>query len=348
MSMLGKATDLAAQNENGSNVRLVSLGCYCGPKLTFRKLKCDAETLPFDWIRTRIDGLLHFLTTDFDKFFHYDTRQPSGMMLMQRSYYHSFWHDDLTDPENVEKLKRRIERFQSIDANSDPVLFVRAVCADDEMQHIDKLYQVIQQFGRNAKLLVLVDFQPEDQAVIIEDSKNMLLYKVSGAAHQVDNGGAPYVTPISAGIAWAQSGHVPDARSAPSLSAIHFEPCKVGFLVPSEFDAFESVPKGGMSPLPPNSCFAATPKLRELPFHVSQPEVPASQHEPIAEKLEFHASQYGFAGLKQAEVYDEDHETDDAESEEDANDSVSSESLLEVDDEQRYTTCTLPTFARFW
>merc|ERR1719375_1446250 len=65
----------AVNSNGGDGIRLVSLGCYCGPKLSFRALERDAETLPFDWCRTRIDGLLHFLQNDFDKFFHYDTRE---------------------------------------------------------------------------------------------------------------------------------------------------------------------------------------------------------------------------------------------------------------------------------
>merc|ERR1719316_2467399 len=97
-----------AVNQNADGLRLISLGCYCGPKLSIRALGRDAETLPFDWVRTRIDGLLHFIKNDFDLFFHYDTRQAvpgcgtkDKPMVMHRSFYHSFWHDDLTKEADV-------------------------------------------------------------------------------------------------------------------------------------------------------------------------------------------------------------------------------------------------------
>merc|ERR1719238_420167 len=41
---------------------LVSLGCYCGPKLSFKMMGYGSETLPFDWIRTDIDGFFDFRT----------------------------------------------------------------------------------------------------------------------------------------------------------------------------------------------------------------------------------------------------------------------------------------------
>merc|ERR1740130_1539777 len=109
------------------------------------------------------------MQNDFDGFFKYDTRmavpgtgKESGkQMIMHRSFYHSFWHDDLQDDETFAKYRRRMDRFKAIDARSSPVLFVRSVPASDELRHTDKLYkELIERFGRCARLLLIIDFQP--------------------------------------------------------------------------------------------------------------------------------------------------------------------------------------------
>ncbi|CAE8600647.1 unnamed protein product, partial [Polarella glacialis] len=106
-------------DEETSAVQLVSLGSYCGPKLSFQKMGRGAETLPFDWIRSRMEGILHFLRTDFRGFFEFVTEMkvPSAhQMVMFRGYHHSFWHDDPRDASMHERYTRRIARFWSLDA----------------------------------------------------------------------------------------------------------------------------------------------------------------------------------------------------------------------------------------
>jgi hypothetical protein len=247
----------AGAHHNQDELRLVSLGCYCGPKLSFRKLGFDVETLPFDWIRTRIDGILDFLQNDFDKFFHYDTKEQTSQgtgkqMMMYRSYYHSFWHDDLSDPADIEKYKRRIQRFQAIDAHTKPVLFVRAIGNDEEIQHLGTLCDVLmKKFGRFAKLLAIVDFQPTDEPLVISGCDNLLVYKLNRSVHSGHLGEAPYVKPITEAIKWAKTGRAEGARVTQSLSTEKFDANNLAWIVPSVFEPFETVPRGGMKPLAP-------------------------------------------------------------------------------------------------
>lgn len=248
-------------NQNADGLRIISLGCYCGPKLSLRALGRDEATLPFDWVRTRIDGLLHFMRNDFDKFFHYDTQERvpgAGVnkpMIMYRSYYHSFWHDDLKDNATFEKYRRRMERFKAIDARSKSVLFVRTVATSDELEHIDTLYdELMQRFGRGSKLLVIVDFQPEDEMVVVTGRENLLIAKLHHRAHAADNGGAPYIKPISAAIEWAKTGSAPGATVSPSVRAVQVNPTTWGYMGLGGLDAFEKVPKGGMVPLSSSAC----------------------------------------------------------------------------------------------
>merc|ERR1719482_1722582 len=56
------------------HIRLVSLGHNCGPKLSFQHLGRGAETLPFDWCRTRLESLLYYMRNDFEGWFDFVTR----------------------------------------------------------------------------------------------------------------------------------------------------------------------------------------------------------------------------------------------------------------------------------
>merc|ERR1712232_1452296 len=119
MERLNAGIDAVACSSDTDHVRLVSLGGYCGPKLSFQKLGRGAETLPFDWLRTRMEGILHFLRSDFDGFFEWSsTASGGGAITMYRSQYHSFWHDDPNDAGMRERYTRRIKRFWEIDANT--------------------------------------------------------------------------------------------------------------------------------------------------------------------------------------------------------------------------------------
>ncbi|CAJ1395983.1 unnamed protein product [Effrenium voratum] len=131
-------------DQETEGIMLVSLGCFCGPKLSFKNIGRGAETLPFDWMRTRHEGLVHFLQngwderTNFNGFFEFTSKKvvPGCQMTTYRDYFHSFWHDDPTDPGMHERYKRRIKRFNSIDARSEAVLFVRTIPSTSELDQV--------------------------------------------------------------------------------------------------------------------------------------------------------------------------------------------------------------------
>jgi len=188
------------------HIRLVSLGCFCGPKLSFKKIGRGAESLPFDWMRTRMSGLLHFLREDFDGFFDFVTRKPvpnTGSMIMFRGYYHSFWHDDPTDPAMHERYGRRLARFNSIDAQSVPVLFVRAVATSQDLHQAVELLQELKiRFGRFACLCLLVDFQTTAQgAAIVKGHDNLIINFLSSDIHS-NTDGAPYGEAVKVALNW--------------------------------------------------------------------------------------------------------------------------------------------------
>jgi len=190
----------------GENVRLVSLGCTCGPKLSFQQLGRGAETLPFDWVISRLKGVLHFMRNDFGDFFDYVTMKPDcGGMTMYRSRYHSFWHDNPDDDGMRERYGRRIDRFENLfSITSQPVLFVRVVASTDELQLVEELLdEVTQRFGDHAHLLVILDFQMRisGPAIVLGTRGKMMLYY--HAAEDREPAHAPYQKPVKVGLQWA-------------------------------------------------------------------------------------------------------------------------------------------------
>jgi len=217
----GKATSDAATD----HIMLVSLGCFCGPKLSFKNIGRGAETLPFDWMRTRHKGLVHFLENDWDEssnyndFFEFTTKKvvPGCNMTTYRSFYHSFWHDDPTDPGMLSRYIRRIKRFNEIDADSKPVLFVRTIPTTDELKDVPELLELlIKRHGKQAYLLLIVDFQNTAQgAALVDGVSNLMVHYLGGSAH-VDKEGLPappYGGPVKLAMDWIAGRQV---------SAMHF------------------------------------------------------------------------------------------------------------------------------
>ena len=52
--------------------RVVSLGSWCGVKIAIKALGLDNKSLPMDWTRISMEGLLHTLRTDFTDYLKHD------------------------------------------------------------------------------------------------------------------------------------------------------------------------------------------------------------------------------------------------------------------------------------
>eukprot|EP00746_Dinoflagellata_sp_MGD_P161514 gnl/MRDRNA2_/MRDRNA2_88695_c0_seq1.p1 gnl/MRDRNA2_/MRDRNA2_88695_c0~~gnl/MRDRNA2_/MRDRNA2_88695_c0_seq1.p1 ORF type:complete len:530 (+),score=76.62 gnl/MRDRNA2_/MRDRNA2_88695_c0_seq1:99-1592(+) len=181
------------------HVQVVSLGSYCGVKATIRRLGLSEASLPFDWMRTTITGLIHWLKSDFDGFFRVNRRlqimmTDSGLkMLVFRSQNHSFWHDNIELAADREKLWRRVRRFMSLsdtgggDSQQRTLLFVRSLAGTQEISLVETLYEVLKdQFGKNGRKVVLL--------VIIENQA-----KVGPILHQRQDGIIFWVQPTFQG-----------------------------------------------------------------------------------------------------------------------------------------------------
>lgn len=246
--LLEHGAGVEQQSVPGDGVILASLGCFCGPKLTFQKLGRGAETLPFDWMRVSHEGLIHFLSHDFEGFFDYTTRKtvPGSQMVMYRGRYHSFWHDNPDLPETKEKYRRRIARFQNLGASGRPIVFVRVAASTDELRRAGELLEVLtKNYGEQACLLLIVDFQHRTRgAHVVEGYEDLFVYFVGGDEHEGENTMAPYSKPVEAALEWVK-GEPLEAAEVCDLDAL----CQLadethwGLVGLGDFDAFEELPR---------------------------------------------------------------------------------------------------------
>uniref|UniRef100_A0A7S4Q9Y6 Uncharacterized protein n=1 Tax=Alexandrium monilatum TaxID=311494 RepID=A0A7S4Q9Y6_9DINO len=202
------------------NFYLVSLGGWCGPKLAFRQLEgMDGPSLPWDWGRSTLDNVTHTLQTDFDDFLKADRRlesrwaaqgmcHPHGVICTTKG--HAFWHHDLFHPRDRQVLGRRIQRFRGLGQFS-PLLFVRAVVTTLELCSAEVLLDLLRQrFGDAVWLLLLVDWQVEDRALLFEETPALLVHTVrEGSTPAGQHNSVAYRTPIAAALRYACSGEHP-------------------------------------------------------------------------------------------------------------------------------------------
>lgn len=231
--------------EGSEGIQLVSLGCHCGVKLSFKKMGLGAATLPFDWTRSTLSGVLHFLTRDFQGFFDYGTRieKKAGGKPIFRGYHHAFWHDDPDDPFMRERYTRRFSRFQSIDGSAGQVLFVRAVASTDEVPRAVEVLQLLQErFGQHVYLLLIIDFQKRVQgASLVDGHPNLIIYSLGGDAHN-DSDSAPYCKPVEMALNMLLHRKV-TVRHWRSLIALLclLDPTSFGLYDPDRRPAFETL-----------------------------------------------------------------------------------------------------------
>jgi len=239
------------QSRYNDGLRFVSLGAYCGVRKSLQKIGRDAEALPFDWMRTRTEGILRYLRDDFAGFFEYDTRLPvpgAVPLTMYRDYYHSFWHDSPEDPKDQDKYRRRMERFKKLGQlkkGGQGLIFVRSTAHSAEATKTDELLQeLITTFGPGIRLLQIVDFQRSHRGPArVLDRPNLLVYFLA-SEHHLEPRGAPYADPLNAAVEWA-TGRLTKAMDIDSIKMLpHYVDFADGWLVDGLEPYEEYAPKG--------------------------------------------------------------------------------------------------------
>eukprot|EP00971_Amphidinium_carterae_P267439 5304822-Amphidinium_carterae.1 len=164
-------------------MQVVSIGSFCGVKFTIQRLGLGAAHMPFDWIRTRSSGVIHFLQNDFAGFFSVASqcRVQSAGLRVYRSKQHSFWHDDISQAEVREKLLRRVDRFRALRSDScKDLLCIRSAASTDELSEVENLHSALQSwFGLTRRVLLVVIIDGQEKHIgpfFVEGLPSVVLY----------------------------------------------------------------------------------------------------------------------------------------------------------------------------
>ena len=99
----------------------ISLGVDCGTATVFKSLNIRKVSLPFDWVVT-YEGVTDIIANDFNGYL--PILNNDCYEKMDKNNGVLFLHDKF--PEDIEKIKRRIQRFKSlIESNNEKLIFVR-------------------------------------------------------------------------------------------------------------------------------------------------------------------------------------------------------------------------------
>jgi uncharacterized C2H2 Zn-finger protein len=165
-----------------NRMQVVSLGYFCGVKFSMQRMGLGASHMPFDWIRSSIQGVKHFVQHGFDDFFSVTSqRKIEGEEIhLYRSSRHCFFHDDITQPEVQEKLQRRTTRFLSVSEDTKDILFVRSCASTSDLLCVDELYaELLRKFGASGQrvlLLVIIDGHDVQLGPIVHDTNPSIIF----------------------------------------------------------------------------------------------------------------------------------------------------------------------------
>jgi hypothetical protein len=140
-------------------MNFISIGGWCGTFTSLRQLGLfDEPSLPFDSVRTSIEGIIDCIDNNFQNFL------PKELKIDDRfsSYkpflgeYVGFYHHNLLDINVINSFKRKIVRFyEKIKKNN--CIFLRTIVREnyeDEIKHYKKLQDAIDKKFPNISYII--------------------------------------------------------------------------------------------------------------------------------------------------------------------------------------------------
>ncbi|CAK9002399.1 Hypothetical protein (Fragment) [Durusdinium trenchii] len=180
----------------GLGLSVASLGCACVVKQAMDEMFVEQLAMPFDWLVTRVEGVLYFFRHHFRDFTHYDDVQVVGEhgFTSFRSAYHAFPHHDLSTSTAREAFQRRAERMMDLviscrEASARPLLLVRVCARSEELDQSEELYHLLRLLGgQKVFLLVVITEQIQNLGAVQHIRlSNLILYVCKvGSADLVD------------------------------------------------------------------------------------------------------------------------------------------------------------------
>lgn len=135
----------------------ISLGWACVTAASMGKYGLRDGAYPFDWVRSQLNGVLHFLENDFEDFLCREHLSEDGKIFYDRKWGIEFIHDGSIAIEGeygniCEKYKRRIQRFRKT-VQEGKVLFVRAIMDQAEVcwvkENSEYISKIISKFPKS-------------------------------------------------------------------------------------------------------------------------------------------------------------------------------------------------------
>lgn len=162
--------------------KFVSLGSYCGVAQALQILGLRGAAGPFDWMRSRCEGVTQLLASNFKDFLTMEPPfiQQCGSHVFPMAWGGSYWHHNIADKEVQQTMERRKERFLSM--SDENIVFIRSVNCTDELRAIPNLIQALKaRFPRShVRLLVLLDYQDGmNESIMHELGKDVIFSLVS-------------------------------------------------------------------------------------------------------------------------------------------------------------------------
>jgi hypothetical protein len=160
---------------------IIPVGIDCGVAKILKKNDMRKYALPFDWVVT-YRGITEILRNDFNHFIPYAIKAFN-------KYDVKFIHDNLKDENDINKYKRRIERFKELIKNTtEEVLFIKKGHSyhhhaeynyKDDVEDVIELDNYLQENYKHLNYKIIVALLCNDcyKSVELPDNNRIIFFK---------------------------------------------------------------------------------------------------------------------------------------------------------------------------
>ena len=152
-------------------MNFVSIGGLCNPNLALRGSGLRHCSLPFDWVRSKFEGVIECIESDFSNYYPkkiIPTKWIKENKVFFRGKHFTFFHHDITDKTVISKLNHRIGRFKKVIYGND-IIFMRTMLYtseyDKELKHVEDFHAVMKSRfpGTSYKLVFTIENQEQSR-----------------------------------------------------------------------------------------------------------------------------------------------------------------------------------------
>lgn len=133
---------------------IISMGDHCLTSFLLKKYKLKKYSLPFDWIFSNIDAVLHSIEDDFNIFLDKQYYEKIISIAKEEVSHHHYYEDefqvrspmfnhlDVTSEEGYQYTLRSVQRFRRVLASEEAKLFIYIARPEEEVE--DKLAHTVE------------------------------------------------------------------------------------------------------------------------------------------------------------------------------------------------------------